>query len=178
MLRRREKPVYAPKPRYSTGGPLTDWERHLERGLDLLKQGRLDEALADLDEAIHINRRNGELFAARGLILAEMKRYNDALSDLDMALKLDARQWVAHYAKGLVAYRQQHYDEAAQHLSIAQRFSPMRPEIFFTRAAVYYESGDIKKAALDLDNVLQTTESNDKRHKEAKKLLSRVQKEK
>lgn len=178
MLRRRERPVYAPKPRYSRGEPLTDWERYLERGLDHLKHGRLDEAIADLDEAIHVNRRHGELFATRGLILAELKHYDDALSDLDIALKLDARQWIAHYAKGLVAYRQQKYDEAIQHLSIAQRFAPMRPEIFFTRAAVYYESGDTKKAALDLDNVLQTTDSNDKRHKEAKRLLTRVQKEK
>ncbi len=177
MFRRRRKRIFAPKARISHGQPLSLWERHLERGLDFFGKGKLDDALADLDEAIHDNPRNGELYATRGMILIEMKQEDDAKEDLDHALKIDARQWLVHYVQGLLAFRRKNYDEAIEHLSTAQRFAPLRHEIFFTRAAAHYALGNLERARDDLDNAMQTTNDKDKRHKLAKKHFNRLKRE-
>lgn len=178
MFRRnRPRPVYAPKPRVSSGMPLSLWERHLERGLDAFQKGKYDEALADLDEAILHFTRNGELYATRGLILAEMGKADAAREDLAYALQLDDRQWVAHYVSGLLAYRAKQYDEAIEHLSKAQRYAPLRPEIFFTRGIAFYAKGDVNRARLDIDSAVQVLKQDDKRYKSAKTFLGRLEKE-
>ncbi|NDJ86269.1 MAG: tetratricopeptide repeat protein [Chloroflexi bacterium] len=175
--RRRARPVYAPKPRYSYGQPLTLWERHLERGLDYFSKGKNDEALADLDAAIEADDRIAELYATRGMILVEMGKEDQAHEDLAYALELDARQWLVHYVRGLIAYRKKAYDDAIEALSLAQRYVPLRPEVYYTRACVYYERGDLERARDDADYALQTLKADDKRGRTIKRLLSQITKD-
>ena len=189
VFRRRNRPIYAPKPRVSQGQPLSDWERYFERAManydtfatattkTKKKPELLDEALADIDEAIGIMPRNGELYIARALILLEQNKESDAIDDLNYALQVDQRQWAAHYIKGYLAYNKKKYDEAIEELSLSQRFAPLRPEVLFTRALAYYARGESQRAHDDMDSAIQVMENKSKRRTLANKFIKQVKKE-
>lgn len=160
MFRRnRPKPIYAPKVRVSKGEVLSVWERYFERGLHQFGQGNLEDALEDIEAAIDINNRDGELHVTRGLILLEMSKVDDAMEALNEGLKLDQRQWLAHYLFGLHAYRRKQIDEAIGHLATAKTYAPTRPEVLYLLSMCYYARGEIERALDHVDSAIENADN-------------------
>ena len=79
---------------------------HLNRGKDLFAEGKLDEAIAEFDKALAINRDlaeayyyRGNAYFNRGLVYYSKKDYDRAIVDFEAALRINpnnagARQWL------------------------------------------------------------------------------------
>src|SRR5688572_2694021 len=109
-------PLKAPEPSVSRGAPLSLAERYLERALDYYTKKKYEDAIEDLDAAIEVEPRNGELYATRGYIHYEAGTLHLAEADFKKALEIDPRQWLAHYARAMIAFSKEEYDVALRHL--------------------------------------------------------------
>lgn len=146
-------------------------ERYYERGLYHFTKGKLDLALADLDEAVDHAPRDAELYTARGLILLQSGWPDDAEADFAYALRLDPTQWLAHYGRGMHAFQNEDYQTAIDHFSRAQFIAKDRAEIYYHRAVAFYEMDNIPQAVLDMQAAQELFENNKKRQSQADKWL-------
>lgn len=146
-------------------------DRYYERALDHLAKERLDQALADLDEAIARNPRKAEYYAARGLVLLLSDWKADAETDFAQALRLDPGQWLAHYGRGMLAFQEENFATAIDQFSRAQHLAPQRPEIYVYRAVAFYRSGNVREAMADLQVALPLFGARDSRREVARRWL-------
>ncbi len=150
----------------------TDYVLYLRRGVTLRKDGRNQEALADLTEAIRLGPpvktaqelgdKAGDstfpethrltlarqLHTERALALQALGRADDALADLDAAVTLDPKDMAAHYQRGVIrSYAGRIGDAVADFNLILDR----RPNIdaVVGRANARYLGGDYAGAAED-----------------------------
>lgn len=143
-------------------------ERYYERGLAHYERGKMDLALADLDEAILHEPKRGEFYVMRGLILLSSNAPDEAEEDFAAGLALDLRQWLAHYGRGMRAFQAGHYAEAVDHFSRAQHIAVNRPEIYFYRAVAFYMLNNPAEAIKDMEFALTLLDADDaKRRKQA-----------
>ena len=154
------------------GRRLTVAERYYERGLDFFAKSKLDQAIADLDEAILADPQNGEFYAARGLMLLQQNRASDAEEDFAFGLELDPTQWLVYYGRGMRAFKTSQYADAVDQFSRAARIEPQRPEIYYYRAVAFYQMGNAEEAVRDMEFVQQLLGSSDARYKQAGQVLA------
>ncbi len=148
-----------------------DSQAYYERGLQAFATGDYENAILDLSEAIHYDRRRAELYSARGLIYVEAGKKDEAEIDLAYALRLDKRQWLAHYCFGMMAFAKGDWAAAIDRFTKAQTIAPGRPEPWFHRAIAHHQARDDNKAAEDMKTALRFLEEGDKRRSEANKWL-------
>ncbi len=149
-------------------------ERYYERALDHFAKGRLELALADLDEALRLSPRRGEYYAARGLVLLLSEWQADAESDFAQALRLDPAQWLAYYGRGMLAFQEGNFTEAVDQFSRAQRLAPQRPEVYVYRAVAFYRTGNAQEALADLQAALPLFAPRDARRETVERWLAIV----
>lgn len=166
----------APERRLSNGTPLSMVDRYLERALDFYTQKKYDSALLDLDEAIKLQKHNGELLATRGYILNEFGYPDEALLDLEKALKIDPRQWLANYTYGMIAFQKGDYDIAIGHFQRAAQIAPERPEIQIYLAAIYFYKDEKDHAQQAIDRAIELLHDDNKRLKQARSWASTIKK--
>jgi len=157
------------------GRKLSLWERHYERALYYYEKGKYDMAIADLDEAILLAPKNGELYAARGLALLGENRPAEAEDDFSTALALDPTQWLAYYGRGMQAYEEGDDRRAIDAFSRAQRLAPQRPEIYCWRAMALQRSGQRDEALEDLKLAHTLFPADDKRRKQVARWLAALE---
>jgi tetratricopeptide (TPR) repeat protein len=154
------------------GKRLSVGQRYYERGLFYYEKGKLDLALADLDEAIQHEPKKAEYYVTRGLILLQSQRSEEAEEDFAYGLKLDPAQWLAHYGRGIYAFEQSNYEQAIDYFSRAQLVAPKRPEVYLYRAAAFYLAGQPDEAVRDMTFTQSLLGSEDKRRREVTKWLN------
>jgi Mlc titration factor MtfA (ptsG expression regulator)/Tfp pilus assembly protein PilF len=143
-------------------GALADWaavaarlggqeraEALYERGGVLREAGRLDEALADLTQAIRLCPELGVAHADRGAIHAERGERAQALADLDEAIRLDPRDDGAWLERALVHADAGDLERALKDLDRAVQLSPHDADILRQRAEVYEDMGRTDNAQRD-----------------------------
>jgi len=104
--------------------PSEKYQASLVRGEAHRKLGKLDQALADLTQAINTYDRSSEAYYARGSIFAEKKRYDEAVSDFDKALRLAPRFIWAHVRRADVLLEMGEESRAVNDLQSALRLIP------------------------------------------------------
>lgn len=150
-------------------------DRYYERALDHFARERLNLALADLDEAIALNPRKAEYYAARGLVLLLSEWHADAEADFAQALRLDPAQWLAYYGRGMLAFQGGNFTAAIDQFSRAQQLAPQRPEIYVYRAVAFYRAGNAGEAIADLQVALPLFPPRDSRREVAQRWLELCQ---
>lgn len=140
-------------------------ERYYERGLAHFERGKLDLALADLDEAILHEPKRGEYYVTRGLILLRNNAPDEAEEDFAAGLSLDRRQWLAHYGRGMRAFQAGQYAEAIDHFSRAQHIAVNRPEIYMYRAVAFHLHDNPAEAIKDMEFALTLLDPSDARQR-------------
>ena len=160
-----------PAQRGKKGQRLTVAERYYERGLYHYTRSKYDLALTDLDEAIASDPRRAEYYVARGFVLLQHGFADEAEENFAYGLKLDVTQWLAHYARGMQAFKNRQYQVAIDHFSRAQHINPERAEIYYHRAAAFYELDNIEQALLDMAFAEKQFADHPKRQSQAKKWI-------
>ena len=87
----------------------------------LMKQGRNDEAIPIIDEALKIQPAD-IIYILRGQAAYNIGNMESALGFFDKALELDERNPLSNHMKGLVLYRLQRYEETIPFLETALSF--------------------------------------------------------
>lgn len=121
----------------------------IDRANLLLNRGRYDEALADIDQAVKLEPRNGRAQAMRGLILVWKQDFAAATKVLDAAEALAPRDAVIHRARGFMAQAQDKPAEAAAAYTTSLEIEPDSAFALLHRAQVLGTLGERDRALAD-----------------------------
>jgi tetratricopeptide (TPR) repeat protein len=75
-------------------------ERHSQSGLELVEQGRWQEAIAEYDKAIQLDANMASAYLNRGQAYNLLGLRQQAIADLDKAIELDHDLGLAYFYRG------------------------------------------------------------------------------
>ncbi len=84
-----------------TVGCLSDAARHYNTGVELQGEGRLEEALAEYNEAIRLDSKLSGTYHNRGIVYDELGEYDKAIADYTKAIEIDPNHAEAYFRRGL-----------------------------------------------------------------------------
>jgi 4-amino-4-deoxy-L-arabinose transferase-like glycosyltransferase len=96
-------------------------EMHTIVGFELMKQHRMDAALAELTEALRLDPERGEAQKYIGLVLSEERRWAEAAAHLRLALERDPDSYLIRYYLGVTLLNLGKRQEALPLLERARR---------------------------------------------------------
>lgn len=134
---------------------LTDENALIDRGVEMLDAGRLDDALRDFDAVVAKNPRNAWAFANRGMTKVWMEKFTEADKDLAEAEKLDPDNPVAARARGLLAYKEKDFAKAIDFFSRSLVRDMHNTFTLGYRALSYAAAGDRNRAFTEAEQVLR-----------------------
>ncbi len=117
------------------------------------QQGRLDQALHHLDEAISLQPGDIHHYRARGAILLEQGRFSEASLDFTRALQIRPTTADFHL-RARARWSQDDVDGALHDLERAAELAPRKPGLHFARGLVSWERGDLDQAERHFGNEL------------------------
>ena len=107
-----------------SGGGTVEAQAHRFRGDTLRILGRLDDALAGLDQAVAIQPGDADAWCARGRVLLEMRAFEDALDSYDRAVALRPDDPKPHDFRSRALRDLGRYDDALAAAERAVRLGP------------------------------------------------------
>lgn len=87
---------------------------HKEKGNELMKAGKVPEAIKEYDEAIKRNPSDPILYCNRGAAYSKMMDYGRAMSDIEKSIELDPKYVKAWSRKGAIEYFLKKYHKAVE----------------------------------------------------------------
>lgn len=98
-------------------------ELNLKKGLMLLNDGRIDEALSIFHEELDKNPENVQLHIALGVSYVEKGDYNTARIRLEEALALNPESLAAYYTLAMLYEKERNFHKAAEEWKNVLRLS-------------------------------------------------------
>jgi Flp pilus assembly protein TadD len=126
-------------------------------GGSLLLQGRVDEAIPQLEEALRIEPQHAEAHSNLGVAFARRGRTTEAIEHYRESLRLDPRQTQAYSNLGNALLAQGHVREAIEQFRAALDLDPSDPQARTNLAGALVREGRIQDAIAELERVLKTT---------------------
>lgn len=131
---------------------------HSEAGIKLQDQGRLEEAVAEFDEAIRINPELAAAYNNRAMACGEMGQYDKALADFSEAIRLESQDALYPNNRGGTYSEMGQFDRALQDFDEAIRLDPQLAAAYGNRALAYISLGMDAEAEEDLKRVEELRE--------------------
>ena len=128
---------------------------HARRGILLLRNGRIEEALADGIRAIDADRKFAGGYYTRGLASVAQNELDRAMADFNRAAEVNPKFAWAYYGRGGVHRRLGNYDKAISEYGLALALDAKQPWFFNDRAVAYGLRGDIDRAFSDFRKALE-----------------------
>jgi len=126
-------------------------------GGSLLVQGRIDEAIEHLQEALRLDSRNAEAHSNLGVALARRGRRVEAIEQYRQALSLDPRQTQVYSNLGNALLQEGDVREAITQFDAALRINPDDPQARTNRAGALLRDGRREEAIAEFERVLRVT---------------------
>ncbi|MCL4731069.1 MAG: tetratricopeptide repeat protein, partial [Planctomycetes bacterium] len=126
-----------------------------ERGLWNFRNGNVEQALADLDQAIALDAADASALSMKGFVLGSTQRHEEALEVTLRATEL--WPWHAPFWANVGAYalNSRQYDRAVAACSRAIELDPRQQEAWVNRGAAKNALGDHDGALADFTRVLE-----------------------
>ena len=128
---------------------------HLNRGKDLFAESKFDEAIAEFDKAIAINRNLAETYNYRGLAYVYKGDYDQAIADYTEAVRLNPNNGVAYLNRGAMYSEKGEYDRAIADYTSAIRIDPNYAMAYINRGNTYAEKSDYDRAIADYTSAIR-----------------------
>ncbi len=125
------------------------------RAVGLLRAGRLEEALSDLEMALKLNPRSSHAYVNRASVFARMGERKRALADFDRAIELDPAFANAYSERCALLLAMKEAARALESCNAALRLAPTIPVALINRAILHVRERRLKEALTDLDTVLR-----------------------
>ncbi|MBM3349626.1 MAG: tetratricopeptide repeat protein [Betaproteobacteria bacterium] len=127
----------------------------IQQGLQLILQGRYQEALTSEDEALKILPMNANAHSYRGSALLQLGRISEALASYDQVIKLAPLAAVAHYNRANALQRMRRYEDALLSLEKSLKLDPSYTDALSLTGSVFYAMGNIGSAIQYFDAALK-----------------------
>ena len=126
-----------------------DAKAYLDRGIEKAKQGDLDGALSELNEAIRLDPQSAFAYYNRGVIWGARQNLDRAISEYDQAIKFEPKYAVAYVNRGLAWHNKGNSDRALADFDKAIALKP-EPGI----GALAYLNRGLVKVNTDVDTAI------------------------
>jgi tetratricopeptide (TPR) repeat protein len=131
-------------------------EDYVDRGYELLRAFRLDEAMADFDKAIALSPQWSRPLAAKAVLLIGMRKLEEAQALLDKAAALSDDDSITWQGYGLLRLQRGKAAEALEAFNRSIALDPDYEATYYNRVEAYEQLGRFDEAAADLAHIVQT----------------------
>jgi beta propeller repeat protein len=129
-------------------------EEWLHKGIELVNQGKYDQAIQAWDEAIKINPQYTYAWSNKGNILNVLGKYDEAIRACDQAIKINPQYTYAWTNKGNALVGQGRYDEALQAYDQAISINPQSVDAWNNKGNALYLLGKYDDAIKAFDRTI------------------------
>lgn len=129
--------------------------RLVQQGLQLILQGRYQEALSSEEAALRLLPRDPNAHSYRGSALLQLGRLSEALASYDQVIKLAPLAAVAHYNRANALQRMRRYNEALLSLKQALKLQPKSTDTLTLTGSVLHAMGHTVSAIYYFDAALK-----------------------
>jgi Tfp pilus assembly protein PilF len=137
------------------GGKTARASALVQQGLQLILQGRYEEALAAEEAALGLAPALPDAHSYRGSALLQLGRIDEALASYEKVVRLAPNAAVAHYNRANALNRLRRYDEALQSLKRSLKLQPQYTDALSLAGNVRLALGDIQAALQHYDAALR-----------------------
>ncbi len=135
--------------------PPTLADEHIKRGIEYVEQGRLDEAIAEFEEAIKINPDDAKAHYNLGLTYDNQGRLDEAIAEYKEAIRLNPDDANAHLNLGVAYADQGQLEEAIAEYQEAIRIHPDYANAHFNLGLAYDEQGRTEEAIAEYQEAIR-----------------------
>lgn len=118
------------------------------------RHGRMDEALADADNALHLDPGLAPAYYLRAAVRLRQGDNKQAIDDLTHFLQLQPDHALAHHARGLAHANEGEYDRAIGDFGRALRLRPKLLAARYQRSLAYRHKGEHRIAVVELTKIV------------------------
>lgn len=137
------------------GGKTARASALVQQGLQLILQGRYEDALAAEEAALRLAPALSDAHSYRGSALLQLGQLDEALASYEKVVRLAPNAAVAHYNRANALNRLRRYDEAFQSLKHALKLQPKYPDALSLTGNVLLALGNIQAALQHYDAALK-----------------------
>jgi tetratricopeptide (TPR) repeat protein len=128
---------------------------YIEQGKALYFEGRYEEAIATLDQAIRVESDNPKAWLSRGAALAKLQQFEAANTAYEKAIQLKPDFSEAWFGKGVALTKLQQIEAAIFAYEKAITLKPDFSLAWFFQARCYVASGNLDAAIYSLQQAIQ-----------------------
>ena len=133
----------------------TPEEAALKKGVNLNRQDKYDEAIAEFDNAIKINPISASAYYNLGIIYNKKNDSDKAITNFSKAIEIDTALADAYYNRGSVYYKKGNFDEAISDYNKAIELTPQSADAYYARGLVYSKKNNIDQAIADYNKAIE-----------------------
>jgi tetratricopeptide (TPR) repeat protein len=152
------------RPNESSNARVDNAETWIERGQELRRLGRLEEALAAYGEAIDLDSERIDARYHRARALIDLGRHAAALADLDRAVEIDPEHADTHYLRGQALAKLERSNEALRAYDRALALRPGHVLGHLKRGNCLWAMARGAEALAAYDRVLELAPNNTEAH--------------
>ena len=130
-------------------------DAHKDLGNTLLKQGRLQEAIAEYREAIRLEPNASRFHSALGDVLKEHEMLEDAIAEYREVVRIMPNDLGGHYFLGWILNDQGKLEEAIAEFKTAIRINPDDPNPHSSIAVIFHNQGKLEDAIAEFRAAIQ-----------------------
>ncbi len=127
----------------------------LDKGSDLSKAKRYEQALAAYEQAIRLCPHDANTYNLKGNMLRELKRYEEALAAYEQAIQLDPKPATAYSNKSVTLIYLNQYEDALAACSQAIRLDPNSAAAYSNMGSVLFTLKRYEEALAACEQAIQ-----------------------
>ena len=138
--------------------------QYRQRAYEAHQRGKYEEAIADYDMAIGLERNDSETYYQRGFAKFQLEQYEEAIDDFDSAFELNPDNAAeVYYNRGLANYELERDEKAIDDFNTALDLNPDNAAAYSWRAMAKVQLGEREEAIADFNMAinLQPNYAND-----------------
>lgn len=123
-------------------------KQYFEEGLELYRDGKLNEAISRMNEAVRLNPKNGWYHLRLGDMLYKQDKMNEAIAAYQKGFDLGAKDAAVYCHVGFIFYTLNRFDEAINACKQAISLDSQLIEPYIWLGAALHQQGKLEEAIL------------------------------
>ena len=110
------------------------------------KQGKIDEAIKELNKTLEVNPKYSDAYVVFGLIKLKEKKFEEAIAEYNKAMEINPDNLEARYQRAIVFALQERYEDAlAENMKVLEK-NPKHANAAYNIGVIYHRTDRLDKA--------------------------------